>query len=53
MHAIRIIFYENKLAHTLKHFKENNLLNISQLNILSERLFLRRVKAPNVFSLNS
>ena len=51
-HAIRIIFHENKFAHTREHFKENNTLNIYQLNIFNNLLFLHRVKkakAPNVF----
>ena len=48
-HAIRIIFYESKFAHTREHFKENNILNIYQLNILNNYFFLHRVKAPNVF----
>ena len=50
-HAIRI-FHENKFAHTREHFKENNILNIYQLNIFNNLLFLHRVKngkAPNVF----
>ena len=50
--AIRIIFHENKFAHTSEHFKENNILNIYQLNIFNNLLFLHRVKngkAPNVF----
>ena len=50
--AIRIIFYENKFTHTREHFKENNILNMYQLNIFNKLLFLHRVKngkAPNVF----
>ena len=51
-HAIRIIFRQNKFVHTREHFKENNILNIYQLNIFNNLLFLHRVKngkAPNVF----
>ena len=51
-YAIRIIFHENKFAHTREHFKENNIFNIYQLNIFSNLLFLHRVKiakAPNFF----
>ena len=51
-HAIRIIFHENKFAHTQEHVKENNILNIYQFNIFNSLLFLHRVKnrkAPNVF----
>ena len=48
-HAIRIIFRE-KCTYT-KHIKENNILNIYQLNIFNNLLFVHRVKtgkAPNV-----
>ena len=51
-HAIRIIFHQNKFAHTREHFKKNNILNIYQLNIFNNLLFLHRVnngKAPNIF----
>ena len=51
-HAIRIIFQENKFAHIREHFKENNVLNIYQLNIFNNLFFLHRVKngkVPNVF----
>ena len=51
-HAIRIFFHEKKFAHTQEHFKENNVLNIYQLNIFSNLPFLHQVKngkAPNVF----
>ena len=50
-HAIRVIFHENKFAHTREHFKENNIFNIYQLNIFNN-LFLHRVKnekAPSIF----
>ena len=50
-HAIRIIFHENKFAYTREHVKENTL-NIYQLNIFNNLLFLHRVKngkATNVF----
>ena len=43
-HSIRIIFHENKFAHTREHFKENNILNIYQLNTFNNRLFPHRVK---------
>ena len=48
-HVVRMIFYKNKFAHTGEHFKENNILNICQLNISNNFLFLHRVKAPIVF----
>ena len=51
-HVIRIIFPEKRFAHTREHFKESNILNIYQLNIISDLLFLHRVEdcgAPNVF----
>ena len=50
-HVVRIIFHGNKFTHTREHFKENNILNIYQLNIFNSLLFLHRVKngkAPNV-----
>ena len=50
--AFRITFHENKLAHKREHFKENNILNIYQLNIFNNLIFLHRVKnekVPNVF----
>ena len=39
-HAIRIMFHESKFAHTREHFKKNNILNIYQLNIFNNLLFL-------------
>ena len=51
-HAFRIIFHENKFAHTQEHFKENNVLNIYQLNIFNNLFVLHWVKngkAPKVF----
>ena len=38
--AIRSIIHGNKIAHTREHFKENNILNIYQLNIFINPLFL-------------
>ena len=46
------MFPKNKLAHTREYFKENNILNIYQLNISNNLLFMHQVKngkAPNVF----
>ena len=34
-HVLRIIFHENKFAHTREPFKEDNKLNIYQLSILN------------------
>ena len=51
-HAIRIIFNENKFAHTREIFKEQRILNIYQLNILSNIIFMHRVEnktAPSIF----
>ena len=51
-HSIRIIFHENKFVQTRECFKENNKLNIYQLNNLNNRLFLHRIKSGkdiNVF----
>ena len=45
------MFHENKFARTREHFKENNTLNICQLNICNKLFFLHRVKngkVPNV-----
>ena len=50
-HAIRIIFNKNKFAHTREIFKEQKILNIYQLNILSI-IFMYRVEnktAPSIF----
>ena len=43
-HVIRIIFHENKFSHTREHFRENNLLNVYELNIFNNFFFLHRVK---------
>ena len=43
-HVIRIIFPEKRFADTREHFKESNILNIYQLNIVSDLLFLHRVE---------
>ena len=51
-HAIRITFSKNKIAHTKKIFKEQKILNIYQLNILSNIIFMHRVQnkiAPSIF----
>ena len=49
---IELYFTKTRFAHTQEVFKENNILNICQLNILNNPLFVHRVKngkAPNVF----
>ena len=38
-YAIRIIFHKSKFAHTQPLFKENNTLNIYQLNIFNSKRF--------------
>ena len=43
-HAIRIIFNKNKFAHTREIFKEQKILNIYQLNILNNIIFMHRVE---------
>ena len=51
-HAIRFIFNKNKFAHTREIFKEQKILNIYQLNILSNIIFIHRVEnktAPSIF----
>ena len=42
-HAIRIIFSKSKFAHTREIFKEQKILNIYQLNILSNIIFMHRL----------
>ena len=49
-HAIIIIFIKNKFPYTREIFKEQNVLNIYQLNILSNIAFMQRKKtAPSIF----
>ena len=51
-HPIRIIFNKNKFAHTREIFKEQKILNIYQLNILSNIIFMHCVEnktAPSIF----
>ena len=43
-HAIIIIFIKNKFPYTREIFKEQNVLNIYQLNILSNIVFMHRKK---------
>ena len=55
-HTIRLIFHKSKFAYTRELFKENSILNIDQLNILNNLLFLRGVKngnAPMFYAVNS
>ena len=50
--AICIIFNKKKFAHTREIFKEQKILNIYQLNILSNIIFMHRVEnktAPSIF----
>ena len=50
--AIRVIFNKNKFAHAREIFKEQKILNIYQLNILSNIIFMLRVEnktAPSIF----
>ena len=51
-YAIRTIFNKNKFEHKRKIFKEQKILNIYQLNILSNIIFMHRVEnktAPSIF----
>ena len=51
-HAILIIFNKTKFVHTREIFKEQKILNIYQLNILSNIIFMHRVEnktAPSIF----
>ena len=59
-HAIRIIFHKKKYAHARELLKENNILNIYQLNIIIDVLFLMEIyaeskmeRSPTLFSPNS
>ena len=54
-YAIRIIFNKNIFAYTREIFKEQKILNIYQLNILSNIIFMHRVEnktAPSIFLTN-
>ena len=47
-----IVFNKNKFAHARKFFKEQKTLNIYQLNILSNIIFMHRLEnktAPSIF----
>ena len=46
-HAIQVIFNKNKFAHTREILKEQKILNIYQLNILSNIIFTHRVENEN------
>ena len=51
-HAIRIIFNKNRFDHTKELFRSNKILNIYQLNILKNTVFMQQVNiksAPKVF----
>ena len=49
--AIRIIFNKNKLAYTREIFKDQKILNIYQLNILSNIIFMHRVEIKTATSI--
>ena len=51
-HAIRIIFHKDKFSHTKEPFVQNKVLNVYQLNILNNLIFMHKVRngnAPTVF----
>ena len=51
-HAIRIIHRKDRLAHARELFRESKILNIFQLNILNNLVFMHKIKsqiAPNLF----
>ena len=51
-HAIRIIFNKDKFARRREIFKGQKILNIYQLNILNNTIFMHRVEnktAPSIF----
>ena len=52
---LELSFTKKKISHTGEHLKENNILNIYQLNIFNNLFLLHRVKnrkVPNVFLSN-
>ena len=51
-HVICIVFNKNKFAHTMEILKEQKILDIYQLNILRNIIFMYRVEnktAPSIF----
>ena len=51
-HAIRIVYNKDRFSHTRKLFRENKILNVYQLNILNNLMFMQRIKlqtAPIIF----
>ena len=52
-HAIRIIFNKNKFVHTGEILKEQKILNIYQLRILSNVIFMHCIENPSNFSVHN
>ena len=51
-HAIRIVHNKNRYTHTKELYKENQILNVYQMNIFHNLLFMHKVKTqtlPNIF----
>ena len=51
-HAIRIIHSKDRLAHARELFRESKILNVFQLNILNNLVFMHKIKsqtAPKIF----
>ena len=46
-HAIRIIFRKDKFSHTKELFAHIKAFNVYQLNILSNLIFMHKVKTKN------
>ena len=54
-HAIRIIYYKDRFAHARELFQKSKYLNVFQLNISNNLLFMHRIKseaAPKIFEDN-
>ena len=52
-HSICIIFNKTKFAHTREIFKELKILNIYQLSILSNIIFMHRVENKTTFHISN
>ena len=51
-HAIRIIHCKDRFAHARELFRESKILNVFQLNILNNLVFMHKIKyqaAPKIF----
>ena len=44
-HAIRIIYCKDRFAHARELFRESKILNVFQLNILNNHVFMHKIKS--------